>query len=113
MLEHFIDYFEAHFIFFQKDANMPVLGQFRVMGEPDHFVWVRGFYDMKTRLESLQKFYDGPVWAPKNGNAGSRTQRNPHNRFPLPNLFCPSPLTRAVGRLVAKGYQTRKNKRYE
>jgi heme-degrading monooxygenase HmoA len=62
VLEHFIDYFEAHFIFSQEAAQMPVLGQFRVINEPNHFVWLRGFNDMQTRLEGLQNFYGGPVW---------------------------------------------------
>ena len=51
VLEHFIDYFEANFIVTQQDAGMPVLGQFRVMGEPEHFVFVRGFSDMQSRLQ--------------------------------------------------------------
>ena len=62
VLEHFIDYFEAHFIASQQDAKMHVLGQFRVLSEPDHFVWLRGFSDMQTRLGGLQNFYGGPVW---------------------------------------------------
>lgn len=62
VLEHFIDYFEEHFIFSQEDVNMHVLGQFRLMVEPDHFVWLRGFGDMETRLEGLRNFYGGPVW---------------------------------------------------
>jgi len=61
-LESFISYFEEHFIFPQEDLKMQVLGQFRVIGEPDHFVWLRGFSDMQTRLEGLQKFYGGAVW---------------------------------------------------
>jgi hypothetical protein len=62
MLEHFIDYFETHFIVSQEQEKMPVLGQFRVLSEPDRFVWLRGFHDMQMRLESLQNFYGGPVW---------------------------------------------------
>jgi hypothetical protein len=62
MLEHFIDYFEANFISTQEAVNMHVLGQFRIIGEPDHFVWIRGFSDMQSRLDGLQSFYDGPVW---------------------------------------------------
>ncbi|MFN8529748.1 MAG: NIPSNAP family protein [Anaerolineae bacterium] len=60
--DHFIDYFEEHFIASQQALNMFVLGQFRVIGQPDHFVWFRGFSDMATRLAGLQNFYSGPVW---------------------------------------------------
>src|SRR5215471_3318769 len=62
VLEHFIDYFEGHFISSQEVVNMNILGQFRLVGEPDHFVWMRGFNDMQTRFEGLQNFYGGPVW---------------------------------------------------
>jgi hypothetical protein len=62
MLEHFIDYFEEHFIFSQQDAGIHALGQFRIIGEPNRLVWLRGFSDMQTRFEALQKFYGGPVW---------------------------------------------------
>src|SRR5262245_56462337 len=62
MQEHFIDYFEAVFLHSQEAAQMHVLGQFRLIDEPDHFVWLRGFRDMQTRLNSLQTFYGGPVW---------------------------------------------------
>ncbi len=62
MREHFIDYFEANFITTQEAVNMHVLGQFRLIDEPDHFVWMRGYSDMQTRGDSLHAFYDGPVW---------------------------------------------------
>lgn len=60
--EHFIDYFEQHFIASQEAVNLQVLGQFRVIDEPNHFVWMRGFSDMQTRLEGLENFYYGSVW---------------------------------------------------
>lgn len=62
MLEHFIDYFEAQYIFAQQALNMYTLGQFRVIGQPDHFVWLRGYENMQMRNHGLQKFYGGPVW---------------------------------------------------
>lgn len=60
--EHFIDYFEANFITTQADVNMFILGQFRLIGEPDHFVWMRAYENMDTRLNGLLGFYDGPIW---------------------------------------------------
>jgi hypothetical protein len=63
VLEHFIDYFEEHFIASQEAEHMTLLGQFRVIDEPDHFVWIRGFQDMPTRQKALQNFYGGSVWA--------------------------------------------------
>ncbi len=62
MLEHFIDYFEANFISTQTAVNMHVLGQFRLIGEPDHYVWIRAYENMDIRRDALFAFYDGPVW---------------------------------------------------
>jgi hypothetical protein len=61
-LEHLIDYFEANLIVPQEDLGMSVLGQFRPIGDPNRFVWIRGFENMDTRLDSLRTFYEGPVW---------------------------------------------------
>ncbi len=41
---------------------MTVIGQFRVLDDPDRFVWLRGFVDMQTRALGLDAFYGGPVW---------------------------------------------------
>jgi hypothetical protein len=61
-LEHFIDNFETNFIDPLEMLGMRVLVQFRLIGEIDHFVWLRGFEDMQTRLEGLDGFYSGPIW---------------------------------------------------
>lgn len=60
--DHFIDYFEHHFIFSQHEAGMHVLGQFRVIDNPDHFVWIRGYPDRASRFKSLNTFYNSPYW---------------------------------------------------
>jgi len=62
MTEHFIDYFEANFIHTLEAEKMHVLGQFRLIGEPDHYVWIRAYENMDTRRDALFGFYDGPVW---------------------------------------------------
>ncbi len=62
MREHFIDYFEANFVTTLEAENMHVLGQFRLLGVPDHYVWMRAYKNMQTRGDSLHAFYDGPVW---------------------------------------------------
>jgi hypothetical protein len=41
---------------------MELVGTFRDVDRPDRFVWIRGFRDMRSRAESLQAFYGGPVW---------------------------------------------------
>lgn len=58
-----IDIFDREFVETQEAVGMKVMGQFRDLDEPDRFVWLRGFADMRTRREGLQGFYSGPVWA--------------------------------------------------
>lgn len=42
---------------------MTVVGQFRVIEDPNRFFWLRAFPDMRTRAGALGAFYDGPIWA--------------------------------------------------
>jgi hypothetical protein len=58
-----IELFEREFLEPQELAGMTLLGQFRVAGDADRFVWLRGFTDMETRAAALDSFYNGPVWA--------------------------------------------------
>lgn len=57
-----IDLFERAFIESQEACGMSLLGQFRDLDAPGHFVWMRGFDDMAARKAALQAFYHGPVW---------------------------------------------------
>jgi hypothetical protein len=58
-----IELFDREFIESQEAVGMKVIGQFRVIDDPDRFTWLRGFDDMPTRARALEAFYDGPVWA--------------------------------------------------
>jgi hypothetical protein len=58
----FARYFEDHFLFSQREHGLHVLGQFEVVGEPDRFVWIRGFEDMAARRRGLEGFYGGAWW---------------------------------------------------
>ena len=51
---------------------MEVIGQFRDLDDPDRFVWLRGFPDMRPARASLAAFYGGPVWK---AHARRRTRR--------------------------------------
>ena len=62
MREAFIDYFEERFLDSQEEVGMRVLGQFRIVGESDRFVWLRGFDDMAARRRALETFYGGSYW---------------------------------------------------
>jgi hypothetical protein len=58
-----VELFDREFIETQEAVGMRVMGQFRDLGDPDRFVWLRGFADMASRAKGLQSFYGGPVWA--------------------------------------------------
>jgi hypothetical protein len=45
----------------QEALGMQILGTFRDLGDPDQFVWIRGFEDLAGRAPALQAFYSGPV----------------------------------------------------
>lgn len=60
--DSFIDNFEAHYLEEIERFGALVLGQFRVMDDPDCFVWLRGYSEMSRREPSLRGFYSGEVW---------------------------------------------------
>src|SRR4030095_13906912 len=62
MRDPLIDLFEAHFIESQDREGSHVLGQFRDLADPDRFVWIRGFTDMKARTRALDAFYTSALW---------------------------------------------------
>jgi hypothetical protein len=57
-----INLFEERFLEPQNALGVHVLGTFRDLDDPDRFVWIRGFRDMATRQQSLERFYGGPIW---------------------------------------------------
>jgi len=57
-----IDLFEREFVESQEACGMSLLGQFRDLDAPGHFVWMRGFDSMAARKAALEGFYGGPVW---------------------------------------------------
>jgi hypothetical protein len=61
--QEFIDHFERRLIHTQEAEGIAILGQFEVVGEPDRFVWIRGFPNMRSRAASLSAFFGGKAWA--------------------------------------------------
>jgi hypothetical protein len=57
-----ITLFDREFVESQEACGMTVIGQFRDLDRPDHFVWLRDFDSMAARLKAMQTFYSGPVW---------------------------------------------------
>ncbi|KQY26110.1 hypothetical protein ASD38_20405 [Caulobacter sp. Root487D2Y] len=54
--------FERAFVESQEAEGMSLIGHFRDLDAPGHFVWMRGFDDMAARKAALEAFYGGPVW---------------------------------------------------
>jgi quinol monooxygenase YgiN len=54
--------FEREFVESQEAHGMSLLGQFRDLDAPGHFVWMRGFESMAARKAALEGFYGGPIW---------------------------------------------------
>ena len=84
----FIRYFEEHFLLSQRAEGMHPLGQFEVVGEPDRFVWIRGFDDMGHALRGLTAFYDGPFWQARRSEANAMMleHHNVHLLRPLGSI---------------------------
>jgi hypothetical protein len=57
-----INLFEGEFIETQEAVGITVIGHFRDLEDPNRFVWLRGFPDMRSRGASLKAFYYGAHW---------------------------------------------------
>jgi NIPSNAP len=59
----FVELFDGEFVETQEAAGMRIIGQFRDLGDPNRFVWMRGFPDMPSRARALTAFYlHGAAW---------------------------------------------------
>jgi quinol monooxygenase YgiN len=66
-----IELFDRELVETQEAVGMRLIGQFRDLDRPDHFVWIRAFRDMAARARALAAFYGGPVWAAHRNAANS------------------------------------------
>jgi hypothetical protein len=67
-----IELFDREFVETQEALGIRVIGQFRDVDRPNHFVWLRGFSNHSVRGEALASFYGGPVWR-EHGTAAAAT----------------------------------------
>ena len=59
----FVELFDREFVETQEAAGMRTIGQFRDLGDPNRFVWLRGYPDMPAREKALTAFYmHGDAW---------------------------------------------------
>jgi len=60
--DELIQLFDREFIETQEADGMRIIGEFGDEDDPDRFVWIRGFADMRARKRGLVAFYSGPAW---------------------------------------------------
>jgi hypothetical protein len=63
LADTFSQYFHSKFVAPMNDLGGYTLGEFKISGVDDRFVWLRGFANMKTRVQFLNDFYlNSPTW---------------------------------------------------
>jgi hypothetical protein len=59
----FVELFDREFVETQEAAGVRIIGQFCDLGDPNRYVWMRGFPDMPSRQKALTAFYmEGEAW---------------------------------------------------
>ncbi len=97
-----IELFEREFVTGQQAVGIRVGGRFRDLDDPDRFVWLRSFPDMRRRRRSLEAFYTGPVWR-AHRDAANATMVDSDDVLLLRGPgFTPSPGTREVGATICQ-----------
>lgn len=95
-----IDLFEREFIESQEAAGMVPIGHYRVLDDPDTFIWFRGFPSMYARAAALEAFYKkSQVWKENRDRANATLidsdnvlmlkAARPHSGFDLTGLERP------------------------
>ena len=54
--DKFSAYFDSHFVIPMNELGGYTLGQFKIPGVNNRFVWMRGFTGMDTRIKFLNDF---------------------------------------------------------
>jgi quinol monooxygenase YgiN len=86
--DELIELFDREFVATQDAVGAHVVAQYRDLGDPDQFVWIRGFADMPTRRDALTTFYGGPAWK-EHGAAASATMIDASNVWLLRPVVAP------------------------
>ncbi len=74
--DSFITFFESNFIESQNSLGGYVIGQYRVKGADDNFLWIRGFNSMDSRSKYLLEFYKSPFWKARKTRANDLINNN-------------------------------------
>ena len=93
--DELIALFERQFVEPQEDVGAHVIATFFDLGDPDRFVWLRGFADMAARADALGAFYGGPAWQ-AHRSAANATMVDSDNVLLLRPLGCDQGLRAAL-----------------
>jgi len=94
--DSFGHYFNTHFVAPMDELRGYTLGQYKIKGVNDRFVWLRGFTNMHTRVEFLNDFYiNSPTWR-EYGKGANEMMINSDNVYLL------RPLHREINRELMK-----------
>lgn len=74
--------FEREFVESQEALGSLVIGTFRVLDDPDRFVWLRCFESMESRARALNSFYTSALWR-QHRNAANAEIRDSDNVLQL------------------------------
>jgi hypothetical protein len=86
LTDSFSRYFHSHFVAPMNELNGYTLGEFKIRGVNDRFVWFRGFADMQARVKFLNDFYFRSAAWKKYGKGANEMMLNSSNVFLLKPL---------------------------
>jgi hypothetical protein len=84
--DRFSRYFHSRFVALMSELGGHTLGEFKINGVDNRFVWLRGFSDMNARLKFLNDFYISiPAWK-EHGHEAYQMMINSDNVYLLKPL---------------------------
>lgn len=87
LADTFSQYFHSKFVNPMRELGGYTLGEFKVEGSNDRFVWFRSFKNMATRVKFLNDFYiESNTWK-ENGTAANEMMINSDNVYLLKPLY--------------------------
>jgi len=92
LADTFSQYFHSKFVAPMNDLGGYTLGEYKINGINDRFVWLRGFTNMRTRIKFLTDFYlNSPAWK-EYGKGANEMMINSDNVYLLKPLYKNVPL---------------------
>ncbi|TDO70033.1 NIPSNAP protein [Flavobacterium chryseum] len=83
LTDKFSDYFHSKFVVPMNELGGYTVGEFKINGVNDRFVWFRAFADMKTRLKFLNDFYINSATWKEYGKGANEMMINSDNVYLL------------------------------